>query len=108
MAFNRALFTVGKTMKILLCIVIGFWLLAAFQMVSAEEKVILKIDNMFCASCPHIVKKKLSSLDGVVSADVSYEQQVATVIYDDGKLKVDDLITATTNAGYPSEVKSNE
>lgn len=87
---------------------IGFWLLTIFQVVSAEEKVILKVDNMFCASCPHIVKKKLASLDGVVNVDVSYEQQAATVIYDDKKLKVDDLVTATTNAGYPSKVKIDE
>jgi mercuric ion binding protein len=42
----------------------------------------------------------------VVRVVISFENKTATVTYDDAKVTVPVLISATTNAGYPSAPKS--
>ena len=45
-------------------------------------------------------------MPGVAKAVVSYEDKTAVVTFDDAKTGVPALISATTNAGYPSALKS--
>lgn len=46
----------------------------------------------------------LLRVDGVAGADVNFADRLATVRYDDAKVKVDPLERATRDAGYPSTV----
>jgi mercuric ion binding protein len=69
---------------------------------AAERTVTLAVDNMTCELCPPIVKKSLARVPGVANADVSSEKHTATIVFDDQKTTVAALISATTNAGYPS------
>jgi mercuric ion binding protein len=71
---------------------------------AAQQTVTLAVDNMYCEACPYIVKQSLAKLSGVESVVVSFEQKTATVTYDDEKTTPDALISATTQAGYPSKV----
>ena len=73
---------------------------------AAEQTVTLAVKNMDCAACPHIVKASLQAVPGVKQAVISYKEKTATVIYDDAKTGVQELTTATTNAGYPSTPRS--
>ena len=73
---------------------------------AAERNVTLAIENMYCAACPHIVSKSLNRVAGVTDVAVSNEHRTATVKYDDAKTGIDDLIKATTDAGYPSSPRS--
>ena len=59
-----------------------------------------------CELCGPIVKRALSNVSGVLAVDVSEatDGAIAKVRFDDGKTNVAALITATTNAGYPSKV----
>jgi len=77
---------------------------------AAEKTVVLNVDNATCELCPPIIKKTLSRVSGVqgvemggATADAS---AVATVTFDDAKTTVAQLITATTNAGYPAHLKN--
>lgn len=72
------------------------------------EKVILEVKNMTCPSCIVPVKKSLTRLDGVKEAKVTLEPPEAIVIYDPNKVKIEDLIRATTNVGYPSSTKQKK
>ena len=81
-------------------------LLASSNAFAAEKTVTLAVKNMYCASCPHTVKASLQAVPGVKQAVVSYKEKTAVVTYDDAKADVKALITATTNAGYPSAPKS--
>ena len=47
----------------------------------------------------------MEAVPGVAKVAVSYKDKTATVIYDDAKADVNQLITATTKAGYPSARK---
>jgi mercuric ion binding protein len=72
--------------------------------VAAEKTVTLAVDNMYCSACPYIVKQTLAKVPGE-NVGVSFEQKSATVTYDDQKTTLDALISATTQAGFPSRVR---
>jgi mercuric ion binding protein len=65
----------------------------------------LAVQNMDCAACPFTVKSSLQAVPGVAKAVVFFANKTAVVTFDDTKTAVPALITATTNAGYPSTPK---
>jgi mercuric ion binding protein len=72
----------------------------------ATDRTITLVVNMDCAACPSIVKGSLEAVPGVAKVAVSFKDKTATIIYDDAKADVNQLTSATTNAGYPSAPKS--
>lgn len=74
---------------------------------AAERTVALQVDNMYCASCPFIVKRALEGTKGVIAADVSFREKRARVTYDSSKTEVAALIRATSEMGYPSRIVGN-
>ncbi len=68
---------------------------------AAEQTVTLKVD-LWCPSCPYIVKRSLEEVAGVVEVDVSYRDQTAVVRFDDDKTTVAALTEATASIGFPS------
>jgi mercuric ion binding protein len=84
----------------------GLGLLASSAALAGEKTVTLRVENMYCSACPITVKSSLEALPGVAKAVVSYADKTAVVTFDDAKTAVPALISATTNAGYPSALKS--
>ena len=72
------------------------------------KQVALEVPGMSCASCPLTVQQSLKNLDGVISAKATLEDKTAQVIFDPSKVTVNDMIAATTNAGYPATVRIME
>jgi mercuric ion binding protein len=68
-----------------------------------EQTATLKVENMTCASCPYQVKKSLTGVEGVASAEVSLETKQAVVTFDDARTNIAALTVATANAGFPSQ-----
>jgi mercuric ion binding protein len=91
--------------KFLAAILVGFGLSASSAAFAGEKTVTLAVQNMYCSACPITVKSSLEAVPGVAKAVVSYENKTAVVTFDDTKTAVTALIAATTNAGYPSEIK---
>lgn len=73
---------------------------------AAEQSVTLNVANATCELCGPIVKRALGKVPGVLAVDVSEATNgaIAKVRFDDSRTNVAALITATTNAGYPSSV----
>ncbi len=69
----------------------------------SENKAVLNITGMTCASCSARIEKKLSKLDGVSAANVNLTTEKATVEYDPSKLKVSDMVKAVKDLGYSAE-----
>ena len=69
---------------------------------SAEQTVTLSVD-MWCASCPYIIKRTLAQVPGVLDVKVSYDDQVAIVRFDDDTTDVTALTQATADVGFPSK-----
>jgi mercuric ion binding protein len=84
----------------------GVGLLASSAAFAGESTVTLAVRNMTCSACPFIVKSSLEAVPGVAKVVVSFADKTATVTFDDAKTAAPALITATTNAGYPSAPKS--
>jgi mercuric ion binding protein len=77
-------------------------LLATSGALAGEQTVTLNVDNLFCASCPYIVKQTLAGIPGVNEVEVSYKEKTAVVTFDDNQTDVAALTAATTDAGFPS------
>lgn len=73
--------------------------------VAAEKTVTPEVSGMVCPACPIAVKRALQKVDGVLKADVSFERKEAVVTFDDAKTNEQELLKATNNVGFPSEVK---
>jgi mercuric ion binding protein len=92
--------------KSLTAALFGLGLLASSTALAGEKTVTLTVQNMYCSACPMTVKSSLEAVPGVAKAVVSYENKTAVVTFDDARTGVPALISATTNAGYPSALKS--
>lgn len=64
------------------------------------RRVTLSIEGMTCGSCVISARKVLTRLDGVRSADVSYENKRAVVTYDASKVTIEQMIAAIETLGY--------
>jgi mercuric ion binding protein len=87
------------------------WPLLAVALVSggsafaATKTVTLSVPGMNCAACPITVKKALSKVPGVAKIDVDLDARQATVTFDDATTRVEALLRATREAGYPATVR---
>ena len=70
----------------------------------AEEQIVTLSVDMWCASCPYIIKRSLERVKGVIDVAVSYREQTATVTFDDGETDVAALTAATAGVGFPATV----
>jgi len=66
---------------------------------AATQKSVFPVHGMTCASCVTRVEQALSSVSGVVSANVNLASEKATVEYLEGTL-ISDLKKAVAGAGY--------
>src|SRR5258708_2194662 len=80
-------------------------LLASWGAFAGEKTVTLAVPGMYCSACPITVRASLEVVPGVAKVVVSLANKTAIVTFDDDKATVPALITATTNAGYPSTPK---
>src|SRR6056297_2133261 len=76
---------------------------AGYPMRRAET--VLSVDKMSCASCVGRVEAALAAVPGVLEVRVNLATESARVIHAEGAVAAADLIAATRNAGYPSQVE---
>lgn len=74
---------------------------------AAQKTVTLGVPGMTCGACPIVVKKAIGRVDGVSRIEVDLNQRQAVVMYDDAKAKLDQIMQATANAGYPAVLKGS-
>ncbi len=72
------------------------------------KQVVLKVDGMTCNGCVLTVNKSLKKLPGVLNASITLKPPRATVEYDPTKVTPEQMIRATTDAGYPASVLETE
>jgi mercuric ion binding protein len=72
-----------------------------------QKTVTLSVEGMTCPVCPITVRTALERVPGVNNAEVDLDTQTATVVFDPGTANVEALTAATTNAGFPSSVRTN-
>jgi mercuric ion binding protein len=77
-------------------------LLWATPALAAEETVTLSVPGMDCVLCAPTVRASLARVPGVTRVELSTEQRMARVTFDNGRTSIGALTAATRNAGYPS------
>ncbi len=78
-------------------------------LINEEPKTVtLKITGMSCAGCANHIHTALSKTEGVVSDEVKYPDDVATVKYDASKISEKEIIAVIEKAGYKAEVMKNK
>ncbi len=95
-------------MRLALSLAIGLFAIHIPTFATAEEQTVrLSVPAMHCASCPYMVKKVISAVDGVITADASMDDRTATVTFDDERTNIDAITEATASIGYESQVISD-
>ncbi len=74
--------------------------LAATGMAQAPASVVLDVEGMHCGSCAERLEDVLGRLDGVISAEVTFDQRRATIRYDARRVDVPRIIRAVEDAGF--------
>ena len=64
------------------------------------RSVVLLIDGLTCAACGWLVSHALLKMDGVLRASVNTATGRAQIAWDDGKLKLSQLLAAIAALGY--------
>ncbi|KKW43055.1 MAG: Copper-translocating P-type ATPase [Candidatus Magasanikbacteria bacterium GW2011_GWA2_56_11] len=69
-----------------------------------EQRTDLVIGGMHCASCANIIARGLKKVPGVKTAQVNFAAQKASVTFDAGVARIENLIAAVKKAGYEADV----
>ncbi len=100
--------------RYLLVLVLG---LATFNLMSAaarsaataqpaQARVALRVEGMHCGGCARGLRTVLTRIEGVIAAEVSFDESRAIVDYDPRRVTVERLIQAIERAGFQARVES--
>ena len=71
------------------------------------RRVDLELEGMSCAACATRIEKSLNELEGV-EATVNFATEKAAVRYDQGSVRVEDLLRAVKSVGYDAALERPE
>ena len=99
---------------LIICLTLLGHSINSMNTIQAAEKTQLKsitldVENMTCRMCPVTVRKALKKIDGVINVEAKYEGNGvgwAQVTYDPVRVNLETLTKVTTQAGYPSTLRS--
>ncbi len=63
-------------------------------------RVHIPVNGMTCGSCAKSIHNALLKVDGVYSADITFESGKAVIAYDKTKVQIEALVKAIEQAGY--------
>ena len=64
------------------------------------KKVEIKVEGMHCEGCSKRLTKVLNNIEGVNTAEVSLENKLANIEYDETIAKIEDFYEAIEDAGF--------
>ena len=64
------------------------------------KKVEIKIEGMHCEGCSKRLTKVLNNVEGVNNAEVSLENKLANIEYDETIAKIEDFYETIEDAGF--------
>ena len=67
---------------------------------TATKQATISVGDMACSGCANSVQKALGGINGVKKAEVSLDDESASVVYDAGTVSKEDFQKAIEDAGY--------
>ncbi len=64
------------------------------------QVVAIPVSGMTCEGCANQIANALENIDGIAQATVVHADKSARVMFEPGKISVDDIITAIKKTGY--------
>lgn len=65
-----------------------------------HQQASLILEGIVCAACVWLNEHHVQQLDGVIGFSVNYSTHRATLVWDNSKIKLSDVLLAITNIGY--------
>lgn len=78
--------------------------MSSTTVLAAEQTIKLSVPGMYCESCPYIIKKAISAVEGVKLVETTLEDLSATVTFEDTVASIETITQATKDVGYESSV----
>ncbi len=69
-------------------------------METSNRNILLYIGGMTCVNCQNKIEKALSQTDGVIRANVSYNNGTADIVYDEEKISLQDITAVIEDLDY--------
>ena len=91
------------TKKIGMVLVAAVFLLTILQesVYAEERKVSFKVDGVTCLSIAYTVEDIPTKLDGVQSSKYDFTEDGVTVVFDDAKVSIEDLMKTFKKENFP-------
>ncbi|OCL82115.1 heavy-metal-associated domain-containing protein [Arcobacter porcinus] len=71
-----------------------------FNFVFSSQISLIKVEGMHCPLCTTAVKKAINNLEGVEKVSVRLNTKEVNVIYDEEKVKIEDILEAIKTTSY--------
>jgi mercuric ion binding protein len=79
-------------------------LLFSIALFGAQKTAIIEVEGMTCPLCTSAIKRSLRMTPGVLKAKVILSTKKATVVFDDNKTNIKQLLHAIEVVGYKGKV----
>ena len=80
--------------------------LPALATTAKTAHVVLTISGMYCQGCATGIQAMLERTDGVIRADVSYDDRRATIEYNPDRTTPAKIISTVRKMGYKTSIKT--
>jgi copper chaperone CopZ len=67
---------------------------------SANKKEAYLVEGMSCSGCERAIQRVVGSLEGVESANADAKSSTVSVVYDPGKVNIEQIRSAVNKIGY--------
>jgi uncharacterized protein len=68
--------------------------------VSRDQLALVRVEGMHCHKCEQAIRKALGALPGVHEVEVDFNSGQASVLFDQAKVTIPQLMAAVEQAGY--------
>ena len=67
---------------------------------NASNISVIKVEGMHCPLCTTAIKKAINEIDGIKKVSARLNTKEVTVVYDEEKVKIEDILKAVKTTSY--------
>lgn len=71
-----------------------------FNLSFASKITVFKVEGMHCPLCTTAIKKAINEIDGIKKVNARLNTKEVTVVYDEEKVKIEDILKAVKTTSY--------
>ncbi|MCT7618308.1 heavy-metal-associated domain-containing protein [Aliarcobacter butzleri] len=71
-----------------------------FNLSFASKITVFKVEGMHCPLCTTAIKKAINEIDGIKKVSARLNTKEVTVVYDEEKAKIEDILKAVKTTSY--------